>query len=363
MTERKRRHLIGARRDRAERYLLVTIVAFAVTVAATRWYLDLAGYPTIGGGDLHVAHVLWGGLALVIAVLLPMVFIGQRALLLSALLGGIGVGLFIDEVGKFLTTSNDYFYAPAAPIIYGGILVLVLLWFVVRRTRAASRHQVTHALIEALQDSVDGRLTDSRRDHLLAQADGLEPVADAAGPSVAEQVTNVLRSPAVEQNFGRQGWIESGRARQALERILPTRVERWLVVLALAWTVLQSVVAVLVLLFWDQIIVGGLQLGDSGGPLEYPSEPAWALLLLVVQVVVGLGGAAALSLLRTGRERQAMRVAAIAVLVSMVAGDLVAFYAFQIGALASTVIDLVLLGLIIDYRIRLERSPSDEEPD
>jgi hypothetical protein len=50
-----------------------------------------------------------------------------------------------------------------------------------------------------------------------------------------------------------------------------------------------------------------------------------------------------------------MRVAVIATLVSLVAGDLVAFYAVQIAALASTVLDLLLLGLILDYRIRIER--------
>jgi hypothetical protein len=38
-----------AQRDRAQRYLLVTIVAFAVTVAGVRWYLDMAGYPTKPG--------------------------------------------------------------------------------------------------------------------------------------------------------------------------------------------------------------------------------------------------------------------------------------------------------------------------
>ena len=69
MSAKRRRWRIGARRDRAERYLLITIVAFAVTVAGVRWYLDLAGYPTVGGGGLHVAHVLWGGLALLLAAL------------------------------------------------------------------------------------------------------------------------------------------------------------------------------------------------------------------------------------------------------------------------------------------------------
>ena len=122
-----RRRIIGSRRDLGPQYLLITIASFAVTVAATRWYLELTGYPTIGGGELHVAHALWGGLALVAAALLPLLWVGHRSLVLSALLAGIGVGLFIDEVGKFLTTTNDYFFAPAAPIIYGSILLLVLL--------------------------------------------------------------------------------------------------------------------------------------------------------------------------------------------------------------------------------------------
>jgi len=93
----------AVRRDRAGNYILASLVAFAVTVVVTRVYLELAGYPQIGNGVLHIAHALWGGLLLFVAVLLPLALANRWALQASALLGGMGIGLFIDEVGKFIT--------------------------------------------------------------------------------------------------------------------------------------------------------------------------------------------------------------------------------------------------------------------
>ena len=152
------------------------------------------------------------------------------------------------------------------------------------------------------------------------------------------------------------GWVASGAARTLLERLLPTRVERVLVFIGLLWTTLQAIVAVLVLLAWDRVIVGGLEtIAGGSGPIEIPTEPFWSLLMLGIAIAVGIGSAAALVLALRGREREAIRVAMLATLLGLVAGDLVAFYAVQIGALASTVLDLLLLGLIVDYRIRVER--------
>ena len=216
-----------------------------------------------------------------------------------------------------------------------------------------------------MQDSVDGRLPRARRDRLVDQLREPEPDPTAAAPKIATQVAAVLESHAVEDRLSSEGWVASGRARAILERILPTRVERWLVYFALAWTALQAVVAAIVLLVWDKVIVGGLQLGGDSGPIEYPAEPLWSLLMLSIAVAVGIGSAVAFSLLRHGRDRQAMNVAAMAVLVGMVAGDMVAFYAFQFGALASAVVDLLLLGLVLDYRIRVghrEASTAVDEP-
>ncbi len=353
MTSRWR---IGAQRDRAERYLVLTIAAFAVTVAGTRWYLDLAGYPTVGGGQLHVAHVLWGGLALFIAALLPLLYAGRRSLLLSAILAGIGAGLFIDEVGKFLTTTNDYFFAPAPPIIYGSILLLVLLWLLVRR-RTPSQYDATHAALEALRDGIDGRLTPEERERA-------ERLLEEAGPSaeyedLSTQLLAALRSPAMDARLSESGWIARGDARRTLERILPTRLECWIVTIGLALSVLTALGATIALVAFqvspDEMMFG---LADSVR-LEIPEDPLWVMLTMAVYVVTGLASAGAL-VMRLRGSRSWLDAALVAVLIDLVVGELVAFYALQFTALSATVISAIQLGLIIDLRIRRDAAAVDE---
>ena len=104
------------RRGGAERYLLITLLSFAISVAGTRLLLELTGYPQLGSGELHIAHVLWGGLLLFASALIMMILANNWAYILGAVLAGLGVGLFIDEVGKFITQTNDYFYPAAAGI-------------------------------------------------------------------------------------------------------------------------------------------------------------------------------------------------------------------------------------------------------
>src|SRR5258707_11992323 len=109
---------------KAERYVRILMVSFASAVVVTRLFLTLTGFPKIGGGELHIAHLLWGGLLLFIASILAILLANRWVYVTSALLSGIGVGLFIDEVGKFITQNNDYFYPLAIPIIYAFFLML-----------------------------------------------------------------------------------------------------------------------------------------------------------------------------------------------------------------------------------------------
>ncbi len=115
------------RRIEADDDILLMLLSFATSVVITRVFLQLTGFPKIGGDSgLHIAHLLWGGLLLFIATLLPMIYANQWVYPFMAILAGAGVGLFIDEVGKFITATNDYFYPAAAPLIYGFFLITVL---------------------------------------------------------------------------------------------------------------------------------------------------------------------------------------------------------------------------------------------
>jgi len=114
--------------SRASRYMLLMLLSFALSVSVTRLFLYLTGYPKLGSGSLHIAHVLWGGLLLFIACILPMVLVNNWAHTWSALLCGVGIGLFIDEVGKFITaitiTSSPLqrpslcLFPPLRPVVY-----------------------------------------------------------------------------------------------------------------------------------------------------------------------------------------------------------------------------------------------------
>lgn len=147
-------------RRRAADYLLITLLSFAFSVGATRLFLDLTGYPQLGGGNIHIAHVLWGGLFLFIASLLPIIYVNEWIVGISGLLSGFGVGLFIDEVGKFITQSNDYFLPSAAPIVYALFLLTVFVFAQVRIQRRPSTRAIFYDVLERITEVLDRDLSE-----------------------------------------------------------------------------------------------------------------------------------------------------------------------------------------------------------
>src|SRR4051794_30332204 len=155
-------------REEAAGYLPLLVVAFVVTVTITRLFLAATGYPRIGGSTFHFAHALWGGLLLVVAVVVQLLWANRWALRLAAGCAGIGVGLFMDEVGKFITTRNDYFFPLAAPIVYLAMVVLGWIAFRARRRRPPTDRERLYEVLDDLQDLADGRLHSERGAAIVA---------------------------------------------------------------------------------------------------------------------------------------------------------------------------------------------------
>jgi hypothetical protein len=143
------------RRNGAEKYLQLTVLSFAASVSLTRLILELTGYPQLGNETLHIAHVLYGGVILYAASLLPLLYANRWAYTWGAVLSGVGVGLFIDEVGKFITQSNDYFFPAAAPIIYAFFLLTVLIYFRAKDAPDMDIRGELYTILEILQEVLD----------------------------------------------------------------------------------------------------------------------------------------------------------------------------------------------------------------
>jgi hypothetical protein len=149
------------------------LVCAVATVVLTRAFLAATGYPQVGGSKFHIAHVLYGGLLLTFSLIAVIGLLSPAARPAASIFGGIGFGLFIDEVGKFVTKNVNYFYKPAIAIIYVCFLVL----FGIVRWLARWRFRDDEAVLiglDALQRSAVGSLSRERRGHVLALLEHVE---------------------------------------------------------------------------------------------------------------------------------------------------------------------------------------------
>ena len=125
------------------------LIAAITTVLVIRLQLWITDYPSLSPGKLHIAHLLYGGVFMTAAIWMLSSYIGRRTIAPGVILGGIGFGFFIDEVGKFVTADNNYFFQPTAAIIY---VVFIVLFFVSKwlgRQRMSDRERLGNAAVLA----------------------------------------------------------------------------------------------------------------------------------------------------------------------------------------------------------------------
>ena len=343
------------RRGGVERYLLLTLLSFAASVALTRLFLELTGYPQLGGSQLHIAHVLWGGLLLFVAALLPLIYANRWVYDAGAVLAGIGVGLFIDEVGKFITQSNDYFFPAAAPIVYTFFLLTVLLYYRVRRPVSNDPREQLYRALEAMEEVLDHDLDRRERAELETSLDRI--AAEGQFGDLAEAL---------------KGFLNSADLRLAPRRL--GRLERWIraaLVLEARWI---TAIRHRAILAGGLLAVGAVRLARTlglvvgGDSLARASERLGELVLggrigsdrqlglFLVQVALEAGIASLLvvgaGLLILRRDRLGVGSAYAGLLLSLTVVNLLVFYFEQFSTIVTASVQFVLLVGVLRYRSR-----------
>lgn len=174
---------------RARESLELLLLSAIATVIGVRVFLEATNYPSISGNGLHIAHVLWGGLLMMGALMMVVARMGMRTQRIVCLVGGVGFGLFIDELGKFITQDNDYFYKPAMVLIY---LTFVALFIIMQRIGQTHKLSQAEYLLNALsltEGLAAGKLERKDRDLALAylqRADSRNPLVPKLRQALTE---------------------------------------------------------------------------------------------------------------------------------------------------------------------------------
>ncbi|MCB8982621.1 MAG: hypothetical protein H6659_02220 [Ardenticatenaceae bacterium] len=356
----------AVKRPFAETYILISLTAFALTVVITRVFLEMAGYPQVGNSVLHIAHAIWGGLLLFVAVLVTLVLANRWAFTLSAILSGIGIGLFIDEVGKFITQKNDYFFPPAAPLIYSLFLLLVLFFLLIRRDKQPNPRSSMYRVVLGLQEVLDNDLDPREREVLLKELDNGRSATEPHISQLANQLTTYLQSDLVPLIPHRPGlWARFNEWLQHTGKRLGQKNHRRLIVIITTVLGLQALfVILLVAILWlspettETALTEAMRAEAETFNLQ---SVIWTLVRLFLQVVVGLLYAFTLLRIRQGREEAGLDMAIFASLLSITALNLLTFYLDQFRALTSIFATFGLFLLLITYRAwYLQTAPDDK---
>lgn len=349
------------RRAGAEYYLLLTLLSFAASVIVTRLFLELTGYPQLGGGGLHIAHVLWGGVLLFVGALFPLIYANRWAYNASAILSGMGVGLFIDEVGKFITSNNDYFFPAAAPIIYAFFLLTVLVYLQTRRRGSQDTRTELYCALEELEEVLDHDLDAGERADLERRLRVICTQADS--PELARLANQLL------------AFLEHQELMLAPDR--PTLLERWQAILRafeerpvdrrrfrLGLTVSfmgLGVIAIARLVVLISTVFTAATFADmlarmaaTSGLVVSTGGVYWFFGRILLEGIVGVMLIAGAILFFLGQERRGLRLNYFGLLLSLAVVNLLVFYFDQFSTILLALLQFAALLALIFYRRKFQ---------
>ena len=321
----------------------IWIVSAVVTIIAIRAFLHLTGYPQVGGDSFHIAHMLWGGLGMVIGFGMLILFAHFVWKPVAAVVAGAGFGAFIDELGKFITNDNNYFFRPTIGLIYAIFIVLLLLARLIDRRRTPTAADHLYIAVQGIQWQAIGKLDKERQRNALEHLDASE--------------TRTPLTSALRQILESAELVESGEQSRIL--LWRERVVAWY------WQIVgnhwMERIVIGVFILKGMQIAGSLLLGIAHDEFSLGNGFSFAEWGAVISATVS-GAFATYGLVRLAQRARiaALHAFAGATLVSLLFGQFFAFASEQFAAIGGLVIELAILGGV-RFALATERARQAEQ--
>jgi hypothetical protein len=266
-------------------------------------------------------------------------FLSSTTRHVAALIGGAGFGAFIDELGKFVTSDNDYFFKPTAVLVY---VLFVVLFFIVREIRRSDL-TATESLVNAIglaEQLAAGPLSASERQRaleLVARADQSDPLVPVLRERFSDSSLHAARPTAL-----------AGLERAVATRYASFARSRWFRRAIITLFALQGLGYVLSAIATLALLVG-VAVGNAEARAAFADATGGATVTSWIQLVAGaISGAMivrGMAVLRRSRSR-AYRSFEIAVLVDLLLVQPFHFLDLGFGPAADVILDLVMLAIL-----------------
>ena len=327
------------RRIETWNYLEIFLVSAVLAVLLIRLFLRCTHYPQLGGARFHIAHMLWGGLLMMAAIVSFFSFMGHEVLQFASVLGGLGFGTFIDEIGKFLTHDNNYFFQPSISLIY---FIFILIFFTVRtlfHNKIFSQQEYFVNVIALVGEMANNGLDAEGKTRLLAYLQKCDPVNPLVG-AVSEMIGRAAFRPH-QEHF----WISNAKSYflENYKRIASSAVFETAIVAFFSAELAVTFFATVLLVFFPafgfrQMIHIGMW-GHIANEFERPSFLGWAEFISTwfsaFFVFAGI-------IMIRKKRLVAFHMFEHAILISILLTQFFAFYRAQLGALTGLFLNLIV---------------------
>lgn len=324
-------------------------ISAVVSILGIRLFLSLTHYPQFGGQGLHIAHMLWGGFFMMISIMLLLTILGNSIKRIGAILGGIGFGTFIDELGKFITSDNNYFYQPTIALIYIIFVLFYLLFRLFRRYVTFSQHEYLINSLELMTEAVVHDLDSDEKakaQYYLNKADKDDPIALAV-QKLFETIKTIPQpkpNPLIRFERVLKNWY------------LLLIQQKWFINILILFFIFQSIVGTIVILF---SFIGTIGVVFQFRPIADAID-LFDILNLLINSITGLF--VILGVLQIRKKRLfGYKLFKWSILISIFFVQVLSFYQNQLSAFSGLLFNVVILfslNFMIERENNLQKTVS-----